>query len=151
MSIVSHRHCALQDGIIRQLFALLSSRHADSMDFFDYLLPSIPIGHCSSKAVQTASSVRTELMNISSCWSVNTGVSMCRSPWMNVTYEFIITSTAVPSMSCSSYLEVLRCETSGCTATVLWNAASRICSKQHTASLWSYQIAFSLSLSLESK
>ena len=39
-----------------------------------------------------ASSVHTELMNESFCWSANTGVSMYRSPWEN-TYEFVLTSS----------------------------------------------------------
>ena len=34
-------------------------------------------------------------------------VSMCRSPYKNVSYEFVFISLAVPSMSCSSYLEGL--------------------------------------------
>ena len=42
-------------------------------------------------------------MTVTLCWSANTGVSMCRSPSENVTYEFVLTSPAVPHMSCSSY------------------------------------------------
>ena len=41
---------------------------------------------------------RTELMYISSCWSANTGTSMCISPFENVIDEFVITSLAVPQL-----------------------------------------------------
>ena len=34
-------------------------------------------------------------------WSTNAGVSMCRSPEENVPYEFILTSAAASSISCS--------------------------------------------------
>ena len=48
-------------------------------------------------------SVSTEMMNINFCWSANTGVSMNNSP-SNIAYEFILSSSAVLSMFCSSYL-----------------------------------------------
>ena len=38
------------------------------------------------------------------CWSINTGTSICRSLWKNVVYGFVLTSPAVPRMSCLSYL-----------------------------------------------
>ena len=47
------------------------------------------------------SSVHIELMNVSFRCLVNTGVSMCWSPWKNVSYVFVLSS---PAMSCSSYL-----------------------------------------------
>ena len=34
----------------------------------------------------------------------NTGMSMCWSPLENVTYDFILTSPAMPNLSCSSHL-----------------------------------------------
>ena len=46
-------------------------------------------------------------MNVSFCWSANTGVPMCRISLENITYEFIFTSPAVLSMSCSSCFDGL--------------------------------------------
>ena len=43
------------------------------------LLPSIPITDSSKQILQTALGVCIELMYDDLCWSVNTGVSMCRS------------------------------------------------------------------------
>ena len=43
--------------------------------------------------------------DVSLRWLANTDLSMCSSPWENIVYEFVLTSTAaVPSMSCSSWL-----------------------------------------------
>ena len=39
--------------------------------------------------------------------SSNTGMSMCRNPQKNVSYEFVLTSSAVPSVSSLSYLDGL--------------------------------------------
>ena len=41
------------------------------------------------------------------CWcqSANIGVSMCISPYENVSNEFILASLAVANMSCSSYFD----------------------------------------------
>ena len=50
-----------------------------------------------------ASCVCPELMNISFCWLVNSGVSVCRSSWENVVYKFILASPTVPCMSRTSY------------------------------------------------
>ena len=49
--------------------------------------------------------VSTELMKVSFCWLTNTGLSMYKSIEENIVYEFVLTSPAVPSMSCSSYLD----------------------------------------------
>ena len=46
-------------------------------------------------------------MEVSPCWSANTDMSMCRSLLENVTYEFVLTSPAVLSMFCLSYLNDL--------------------------------------------
>ena len=43
--------------------------------------------------------------NVCIYWLASTVVSICRSPWENVAYEFIFTSSAVSCMSCSSYLD----------------------------------------------
>ena len=44
-------------------------------------------------------------MNLSSCWSANTGVSMYWILKENITYKFFLTSPAVPNISYSSYLD----------------------------------------------
>ena len=54
-----------------------------------------------------APSVHTDLTNVSFCWLVNTGVSMCRSPLKNIVYDFVLTSAVLPNMSCLSYLDGL--------------------------------------------
>ena len=53
-----------------------------------------PIGNRSWYVPETTSSVCTELMHVSYCWSANTGVSMCSSPPENFAYEFIPVSPA---------------------------------------------------------
>ena len=44
------------------------------------------------------------VLYVSFCWSTNTGVSICRSPWENVAYDFILISPAASWMFCTSYL-----------------------------------------------
>ena len=46
-------------------------------------------------------------MNVSFCRLVHTGVSICRSIQKNIAYGFILPSPAVPSLSCSFYLDGL--------------------------------------------
>ena len=62
------------------------------------LSPSVPIVHCSWQVLYTESSVCTELMIITFCWSVNTGVSMCRSSLENTAHKFVPASPAVASL-----------------------------------------------------
>ena len=47
-----------------------------------------------------AFSVYTELFDLSFSWLANTGVPVCRSPQLAVTYEFVLASQAVSGMSC---------------------------------------------------
>ena len=54
-----------------------------------------------------ASSICTRVINVNLCWSANIGVSMCRSPLKKVTYGFMLTSLAMLSMFCLSYLDSL--------------------------------------------
>ena len=75
--------------------------------FSDSLSPYIPIIHFSWPDLLTTSSVRTELLYVSPCWSANTDVTMRRSLLKKVAYEFILTSLAVPRMSCLLYLDGL--------------------------------------------
>ena len=68
------------------------SRHSNSTDSFDSCHPSL-----SAIALGRSSgwdSVSTMPMNVSFCWSSNTGVSMCRSPWDNIANEFLLTYPA---------------------------------------------------------
>ena len=67
----------------------------------------VQIIHNSWQVLWTASSVCTELTWVSPCWLANIGMSMCRSPWENMAYEFILTSSAMP---CISYLFSMVCE-----------------------------------------
>ena len=41
---------------------------------------------------------RTELMNVSFCWFINSDVSMCGSPPENIVHGFVLTSSAVLRM-----------------------------------------------------
>ena len=80
--------CCLHDP--RQTVSLnhqLSS-NADSMEFPESLSLSVPIIHRSEKVFKTASNVRAELMYLSLCLSINTGVSICRCPQENIVYKF---------------------------------------------------------------
>ena len=68
----------------------------------------------------------SELMNIFGGWTAIVCHCVGVHWWMSLMF------LTVPNMSC---LYWFICEIwSGCTAAVLWGAASRICSKQHTAS-----------------
>ena len=53
------------------------------------------------------SGVNRELLDVSFYWPTSPGMSMNTSPQENVVYEFSFTSTAMPSMFCSSYLNSL--------------------------------------------
>ena len=44
---------------------------------------------------------------LSSCWSTNTSVSMCRSPLKNIPYEFVFAFPTAHSMLSLSYLDGL--------------------------------------------
>ena len=79
-------------------------------------------------------SVFAQIMNVNFCSSANTGVTMLKNPW-NIAYEFNITSPAILSML--AHLRwFVKWELIGCTATVIWGAASRICSKYYAASIY---------------
>ena len=69
--------------IIEWLSYLLSSWPSlvDFTDFFDSVsFVSVLIGLHLYLILNMVYTVRTELMNVSFCFSDNTGVSMCRSP-----------------------------------------------------------------------
>ena len=82
-----------------------SLKYSNKTDSFESLLPTVTISHHSLSVLQTVSSVCTELMKVSFCYLSHTGVSMCRSPKENTSYEFVLISPPVLSMSCSSYLD----------------------------------------------
>ena len=64
---------------------------------------------------------------ISLCLSVDTGVFICRCPLANVTYEFVLRAPYILFVILAWFMRLL---VSGRTAAVLWDATSRICSKQ---------------------
>ena len=81
---------------------------------------SIPICHHFWQVPYTASSVCTELTNISFCLLANIGVSICRSPKADVVYEFILTFfTSAQHVLLILLGWFVRWEVSGHTATVL--------------------------------
>ena len=85
--------------LIGRNLPVLNINHVDSTDFSDSLFPSIPLIHHSQQFLLTASSVRTEVIQVSSCWSTHTGVSMWSDPLNNVTNEFVFVSSAMSRMS----------------------------------------------------
>ena len=51
--------------------------------------------------------IRTQLMNVNICWSVNTSVSMGSIPLENVTDEFIVIYPSISRKSCTSSFDGL--------------------------------------------
>ena len=64
---------------------------------------------------------------------------MCRNPLKNVAFEFVLSSLAVPYMSCLFYLNGWWLH-----SCCLWGVASRICSRGCAAFLSSSHLAFFL-------
>ena len=93
--------------------------------------------HPSRQFFQTASSVCTELILISSGWSANTGRSVCRGSFFPLVL-FVLLGW------------FLRLEVSGSTAVVSWGIASRICPKLLVAFFCSSHLAYSLCILLAS-
>ena len=77
-----------------------SSKCANSTDSFDSLSLSLSPSPYRLSLLTSSLNVWIELINVTFCWSVNIGVSICRSPLENVAYVSILTSPAVPSMTC---------------------------------------------------
>ena len=74
----------------------LSSQQTDYMNSFDSLYqPSHLVSQLDSIEYHT------EPMNVRFCWLANIGMSKCSSAQENIMNMFILTSPAVPSMSCS--------------------------------------------------
>ena len=71
------------------------------------------------------------------------GASMCWSPWENVAIAFVFASPAVLCISCLSYLNGL-CDGRQVAVhlLILWGVASKIFSRQGTAFLCSFHLAF---------
>ena len=77
---------------------------------------------------------RTDLRNsllFSQVWCVHVQYSMWRNPKQNVTYKLVFDSSAVPSMSCQSYLRGM-CDGGGVSGRT---TVSEICLKQHVVLL----------------
>ena len=72
---------------------------------FDSLSPFVSIGHCTRQEQHPMSA--TEVMNANFCWLANSGVSIAKSPWDDITNEFVLTSLAEPNISCLFYLNGL--------------------------------------------
>ena len=95
-----------------------------------------------------ASSIHADLMNVNFYWSDNTGVSMYRSPWKNVSYLYFTNSDQHVVVLLGWFL---RWEASGCTAAVLLSAAFMIFSKWYPSFLCSSHLTFSPSVLLKSR
>ena len=85
--------------------SLSPQSHTGSLLFLESLWPSIC--HLSYLAGLQGCILCLQRANISLCWKANTGTSMCRCPYQNVTCDFILASPAVLCMSCSSHLNGL--------------------------------------------
>ena len=74
-------------------------------------------------------------MNVSFCWSLNIGVSMCRSPCFSGSTQHVLLIL---------FDWFVRWEVSGHIMAILKGIVSRVCSKQHETFLCSsHQIFFS--------
>ena len=98
----------LKDNFNLQSSSPLSSNHVDNGVFSYPLSPSVPIVHCFCQVLKTASSVCTELIHVSPNCLTSPGRPCVRIPKGTSLYEFVLTSPAVPQMSCLSYLNCLR-------------------------------------------
>ena len=76
---------------------------ASSMYSLETLLPSIPIDH-----PRTAFSEYTKLMDLTFCLSADTGMSMGRISYENLSIKFILILLVVASITCSFFLNSLR-------------------------------------------
>ena len=78
------------------------------------------------------------------CWPGNTGVSMRRSPLENIVYDFVLTSSAVPSISCLPDLDGLWYGRQVVIQFLFQRSfVFRICSKQHIWCLRCFHLIFS--------
>ena len=59
------------------------------------------------QVLKTAASVHTELMNVKFCCSPNACMLMSKIPLENISYKVVFAPLAIPSMSCSFYLDGL--------------------------------------------
>ena len=83
-----------------------SSSCAGSMGCHDFPSPVFPIGQSSRYVLCVISRILKKLLNVGLCWSAYTGRSIYRVPQEYVTYEFILSSPAVSSVSCSPLLNI---------------------------------------------
>ena len=60
------------------------------MDFPDSLSPFVLFLHRFWLVFFTRTCGRTDMFKVSSCWSTNSGRSVCRGPKENVTYELLL-------------------------------------------------------------
>ena len=132
-----------------------SSRCADSTDSFCSFSVShpVPIDNRAWIFLKTASSVHANLINESFCWSVITDVSMSKNQQENVAYDFVLTSSAVPTQHVLLVLLGWYAwwELSGHTAAGSLGVDSKICSKQHAAYLYRSHLVFPSGISLKYK
>ena len=89
-----------------------SSGHTASTDFPDPLSLSLTlfvlIIHQFRQLLQTASCVRIKLLQVRSSQTAKTGTTVCTGLLENVTYEFILASSAVSLIPSSSNLDCFR-------------------------------------------
>ena len=106
----------------KQLKLALILKACWQQDSFDSPLPSVPIGHSSWYMISTQS-----------WWSANNDVFMCRCLQENTANKFVLTSTAVPSMSCLPYSDGLQDGRFVAIQLLFWGGVtSRICLKENS-------------------
>ena len=79
-----------------------SSCHTISTDIPDPLSPPLPIVYCFQQVFRATYCIGIELLYVNSSWSSCLCSAMSRGPQEYITYEFVLTSPAVSSMSGSS-------------------------------------------------
>ena len=92
--------------MIIYIYIYISSICADSTESLVSLSVYFPINRRSRKIPENVSSICIDVCN--SLLVGHIGVSMCRSSYENVVYEFVFCLLAVSSMSCSSFMDRLR-------------------------------------------
>ena len=83
----------------------LTPCYAASTDIPDPLSPLVPIFHRFWQVLRATSRILTELLYVSSSWSLCFCSAMCRGPGENITYEPVVSSPAVSCMTGSYNLD----------------------------------------------
>ena len=117
----------------KKVSVISSLKHADNTDSFDSLSSHLTLLVIALGRSSRQHPVSTQLMNVSSCWSANAGMSLDKCHlWIYLHFTSCVQHVLSVLLWWFGWWEV-----SGHTAAVLLGAAFRIFSEQHVASLCS--------------